>query len=164
LSARLIHCLANIWLVLPFTHPDAAVGDEYAITQESSLLRLHFVENILVVVASRLGFFYLHEGVWPWRLHLYCDLPIMLAMLLAFAFHRLYHSKLNLFASVPATCLPVSVISARQQLLMESLPTVTVTERSLPMVVPNTFMLTDLEENSSSGIDNEGLVEESTHL
>ena len=115
LSARLIHCLANIWLVFPFTDPDAnLVCDDYA--QENTLLTLHFVENLLVIVASRLGFFYLQDTVWPWRLHLYCDLPILLSMLLALSFHRLYHSKLKLFASVPDTCLPASVISARQQL------------------------------------------------
>ena len=118
LSARLIHCLANIWLVFPFYGPDAnPVSDDY--TENNTLLRLHFVENLLIVAASRLGFFYLQDSIWPWRLHLYCDVPIMLAMLLALAFQRLYHSKLKLFASVPATSLPASVISSRQQPLMQ---------------------------------------------
>ena len=115
LSARFLHCLANIWLALPFYDLNAnTVCDDYV--QESFLLRLHFVENLLVILASRLGFFYLHDTVWPWRLHLYCDLPILLVMLLALALHQLYHSKLKLFASVPETSLPASVISARQKL------------------------------------------------
>ena len=118
LSTKLIHCLANFWLVLPFSEPDVDhISDDFA--QDNSLLKLHFLENIVVIVVSRVCFFFLQDSVWPWRLHLYCDTPIIVAMLLALGFNRLYCSKLSLFASVPATSIPPSVISARQRLLVE---------------------------------------------
>ena len=115
--ARCVHTVANIWLVSPFTSTNNShINDDSA--QERSLLYLHCVENAFLIVSSRIYFFALHTGsVWPWRLHVYFDLPIFLAMLLGVLLHWAYHSKVKLFAAFLEETLPPSILIARERLL-----------------------------------------------
>ena len=106
--------MANIWLISPYNCPNnSRLNDDSA--QEQELLNLHCVENAVLIVCSRILFFALHTGsAWPWRLHVFFDLPIFVAMLLGVLLHRTYHSKLKLFAAFPP-----STLCAKEQIVTD---------------------------------------------
>ena len=117
---RFNHIVANVWLTTPFTNPENShLYDDSA--QEASLLNLHCNENAFLIISSRVYFYAIHAGsaVWPWRIHVFFDLPIFLAMILGVLLHRVYHSKVKLYAVLQNQAHPPAVLTAKERAIVD---------------------------------------------
>ena len=73
-------------------------------------------ENVILLSGSKLVYYFVYISKWPWRIHIWFDLPILLAMFISLVLHHQYHTCIKLYANVPDTALPNYLISIRDQL------------------------------------------------
>ena len=105
-SERPLHLLSSLWLPLPYlTLRGEDRGEE--MPQLWFLLSLHFVENVSMLVASRV--YYLHEG-YPTAI-LVCDVTLLLSNLFGLLLLWSYHKYIALYSNIRSTPPPSNLPS-----------------------------------------------------